>query len=207
MANPEFGKYVEIPSTAREFSFHVANYFLVRKPANEETEVLVAHGLNPYVYDPVMTPLEVRRLLWDQGATDAEGFFTFYPSRMVLGHTAESIIIPLDRTLRMRDRFVSKERGQEVPLTTNWGAPLLHAGSRGPQTYEIVNESRTPLRIKVADLICVADVFQLTGEVLPRDGARSFGEQKVGEISVGGSDDEITKAIRRAIVARKASES
>ena len=207
MVSPESRPYIEIPPTARKFNFHVANYFLVRKPVDEETEVLGAHGLNPYVYDPVMTPLEVKRLLWDQGVTDAEGFFTFYPSRMVLGHTAESIIIPLNRTLRMRDRFVSKETGQEIPLTTNLGAPLLHAGSRGPQTYEIINESRTPLRIKVADLMCLADVFQLTGEVLPRDGASSFGEQKVGEISVGGSDDEVIKAIRRAIIARKALES
>lgn len=203
MASPENRPYVEVPPEAREFRFHVARYFLVHKPAHEMDEILVAHGLPPGVYDPVMTPAEVKKLLWNKAEADGEGYFTFYPGVMVLGHTAESIRIPLDRTLRMRERFVSKETSQELPLTTNWGAPGLHAGSTGPQTYEILNMSEFPLRVKVSDLICVADVFRLTGEISLRSNTGGFREQTVGEILVVGPDDEETIAIRRAVIASR----
>ncbi len=92
-------------------------------------------------------------------------------------------------------------------MTTNLGASGLHAGSVGPQTYEIINESRSRLNLRVSDLVCVADIVPLTGETYSRNNSRTFGEQKVGEIIPGGQDTWEAQAIRRAIAARRASES
>ncbi len=207
MASPESGQYVEIPPTASEFRFHVASYFLVHKPPHEIDRILVARELPPGEYIPVMIPNEVKKLLWDEAQADEEGYFTFHPGVIVLGHTAESIRIPLDRDLRMRSHFVLESLDWRLPLTTNLEAPGLHAGSVGPQTYEIVNESRSRLKLRVADLVCIADVLQLTGKTSLLDNKGTFSAQKVGEISPVGASSWEEEAIRRAILARRASES
>lgn len=181
---------------------HLASYFRVHKDRIETERVFRLHGLKP-VYDPVRIMPEIQEALWEDCSADSNGFFTFPPKRLVLGHTSESIVVPANIGLRMRDFFYSEKTGEVLPLTTNCTAPLIHPGSTGPQTYEIINQSDQPLRVRVSELICCFDVDYFSGpSVLAQQklSRGEFGDQKRGKIELGnpGKDWEI-QAIRKAL--------
>lgn len=200
MFNPEGNQdsSIEINPKVGVFKFHLASYFLVQKGGWEITEILRAHGLGPY-YDPIMTPLEVRQKLWDKATANEEGFFTFPPQKLILGHTLESIVVAANCSLRMRDYFVLEETGETLPLKTNLGAPLIHPGSCGPQIYEIYNKSFTPITVPIAELICPVDVFALKYPS-PWRGGGNFRVQKKGKIALGEFNDSESKFLRSKIL-------
>ncbi len=181
---------------------HLASYFRVHKDKIETEKVFRLHGMEP-VYDPVTITPDIEEEFWEDGFADSNGFFTFFPKRLVLGHTLESVRVPANRGLRMREFFYSEKTGKILPLTTNCGAALIHPGSTGPQTYEIINESDQPLSVCVSELICYFDVDYFSGpSVLAQQklSRGKFGDQIPGKIELGnpGKDWEI-QAIRKAL--------
>ena len=180
---------------------HLASYFRVRKSGYEIEKVLTSHGLES-VYDPARITPEINEELWRY--KEAVGsFFTFLPQRLTLGHTAENIMVPVNISLSMKKSFYSEKTGEILPLTTNLGAPLIHPGSTGPQTYEIINTSSKPLNVRVSEIICFLDVNYLGNLPILTQQELSKGEfsnQKPGEIKLGnpGKDWEM-KAIRGAL--------
>jgi len=181
---------------------HLASYFRVSKTGQEKEKIFISHGLEP-VYDPVRITPEIEEELWEYQYVDENGFFTFPSRRLILGHTLESIIVPANIGLRMREFFHSEKTGRILPLTTNCGAPLIHPGSTGPQTYEIINKSDQPLKVRVSELVCDLDVNYLNippvlaQRKLPKG---EFGSQEKGKIKLGnpGKDWEIN-VIRKAL--------
>ena len=87
----------------------------------------------------------------------------------------------------MEEFFIAESTGEKLPLTTNIGAPLVHPGSRGPQTFEIINMGAIPLRISVKDLICIAQVFRLKqpSVAAQRNMSKGFTNQLASEILLG----------------------
>jgi hypothetical protein len=168
---------------------HLASYFRVRKPWVEIQAILRNNGLPDTALDLLMTPLGVLEQMWTDETADKNGMFTFQPGVLILGHTSENVEIPADKSWRMRQYFIDKNR-TVLPLTTNVGAPFLHPGSRGPQTYEIINKSDFPITFNISDLICITDVSNLSG---PSYGALNqsksvFSVQKPNKISLGLKD-------------------
>lgn len=166
---------------------HLAPYFKVNKTKQEQKRVYNSHGLKP-VYDPVRVTPKIEEELWEDGLADKNGFFTFLPERLILGHTLESIEIPANIFLRMRKFFYSEKTKEILPLTTNLTAPLIHPKSTGPQTYEIVNMSSQMLNVCVSDLVCVLDVKYLNDSfihVQQRPARSGFSNQLEGEIKLG----------------------
>lgn len=165
--------------------FHVAPYFRVSKSEGEKRKILASYGLSDH-YDPVRTNSDIEEQLWEYKFVDGEGFFTFPPREFVLGHTAESIIIPPYLSLQMKNYFHLQGENSDLPLTTNISAPLLHPGSQGPQTYEIYNESEHPLKIDVSKLICDVEVFFHGPSLLAQEKIESgYKKQTRGEIKLG----------------------
>lgn len=200
--NIDISKAVEKTGKKPVVRLHLASYFRVNKTEQEQKRVYISHGLEP-VYDPVRVTPEIAEELWEDHFTDSSGFFTFPPKRLVLGHTLESIEVPADMGLRMREFFYSKKTGKILPLTTNCGAPLIHPGSIGPQTYEIRNISDWPLSIRVSRLICYLDAYYFSKpSILAQQNLSrgEFGDQKRGKIELGnpGKAWEI-QAIRKSL--------
>ncbi|MEK7186414.1 MAG: hypothetical protein AAB675_03545 [Patescibacteria group bacterium] len=166
---------------------HVAQYFKFQKNARERQAILEDYGLWFPNYDPTKTPLVVREKMWRDEVTDENGFIEFPPGVLVLGHTAENIEVPADIGLCMEGLFISESTGKILPLTTDVAAPSLHAGSKGPQTYEIINQSERALKVKVEDLVCIASVFHLgQPSVLAQENRdTTFGIQVSGKIKHG----------------------
>jgi hypothetical protein len=166
---------------------HLASYFRVHKDKEETEKVFQLHGLEP-VYDPIRITPEINEEFWEDGFVDKDGFFAFPPQRLILGHTLESIEVPASIALKMREFFYSEKTDRTIPLTTNWGAPLIHPGSAGPQTYEIVNMSSQPLKACISDLACFLDVNYLSSSSVRAQQKLSKGEfsnQKRGKIELG----------------------
>lgn len=198
----DISKIVENTGKKPVIRLHLASYFRVSKSREEQERVLISHGLEP-VYDPVRITPEINEELWEDQYADKNGFFTFFPRRLVLGHTLESIEVPANIALVMREFFYSEKTGKILQLTTNWGAPLIHPGSTGPQTYEIFNMSKQPLSVHVSKLICFLDVEDVIGpSVLPQRklSKGEFGNQVPGKIKLGnpGKDWEYG-VIRKAL--------
>lgn len=180
---------------------HLASYFRVHKDKIETEKVFQLHGLEP-IYDPARITPEIDEEFWEDQSLDSNGFFTFPPKRLILGHTRESIKVPANMSLRMREFFRSEKTEKVTPLTTNCGAPLIHPGSTGPQTYEIINKSDQPLKVCVSDLVCFFEVERLNEPSILAQQKLSrgnFGDQKRGEIKLGnpGNDWEM-QVIRKA---------
>lgn len=177
----------ELLGSSSSVELHVAQYFRVRKPWEEVRLILERNGLKNSAFDPAFTPIEVVEQMWEDQYLTEQGMFTFRPSVLVLGHTSESLEIPADQLWRMRQYFSDSKTGEMLPLTTNLGAPLIHSGSRGPQTYEIVNKGSETIEINIADMICVADVFQLKGPSLGAMVGKkgTFSTQIPGRIEIG----------------------
>lgn len=198
----DISKIVENTGIGPIVRLHLASYFRVSKTGREQRKIYISHGLEP-IYDPVRVAPEMQEELWEDGSADSNGFFTFPPRRLILGHTLESIRVPADISLRMREFFYSEKTGRILPLTTNWGAPLIHPGSTGPQTYEIINQSDQPLSMSISELICHLDVDHLSGpSVLAQQKLSNgkFGDQKKGKIELGGpGNDWEFKVIRRSL--------
>ena len=166
---------------------HLASYFRVSKTKQEKEKIFAFHGLD-FVYDPVRITPEIEEELWEYQYADKNGLFTFPPKRLILGHTLESIEVPANIGLRMREFFRSEETGEILPLTTNLSAPLIHPGSTGPQTYEIYNTSEQPLIICISKLVCDLDVdFYKRPSIIARQKLSKgrFGDQKKDEIKLG----------------------
>ena len=181
---------------------HLASYFRVSKTKQEQEGIYISYGLEP-VYDPVRITPEIEEEFWEDGFVTKDGFFTFPPKRLILGHTLESIEVPANIGLRMREFFYSEKTGKMLPLTTNCGAPLIHPGSTGPQTYEIINTSDQQLNVRVSELFCYLDVdyFGDPSVLAQQNLSRgTFGNQTPGKIKLGnpGKDWEI-QAIRKAL--------
>lgn len=198
----DISKIVENIGIGSIVRLHLASYFRVSKTKQEQERIYISHGLEP-AYDPVRVTPEIQEELWRDGFADSNGFFTFPPRRLILGHTLESIRVPADISLRMKEFFYSEKTGRIFPLTTNWGAPLIHPGSTGPQAYEIINQSDQPLSVRVSRLICYLDVKRLNGlSVLAQQklSKGTFSDQKRGKIELGnpGKDWEI-RAIRKSL--------
>ncbi len=181
---------------------HVASYFRVRKNREEQERILISHGLEP-VYDPVRITPEIDAELWEDGFADKNGFFTFPPKKLILGHTLENIIVPANIGLRMREFFRSSETGEALSLMTNCGAPLIHPGSTGPQTYEIYNTDKQSLTVCISKLVCDLDVYfyeepSITAQEQLSKG--QFRKQEPGKIELGnpGKDWEMS-VIRKAL--------
>lgn len=181
---------------------HLASYFRVMRSRGEQERILISHGLEP-VYDPVRITPKINEELWEDQNADGNGFFTFLPRRLVLGHTLESIEVPANIALVMREFFYSEKTGKILPLITNCGAPLIHPGSTGPQTYEIFNTSDQPLSVRVSELICFLDVEDVIGpSVLPQRklSKGGFRKQVPGEIELGDlREDWEINVIRKAL--------
>jgi deoxycytidine triphosphate deaminase len=177
----------ETLGSTSSIDLHLATYFRVRKPWVEIQVILGQNGLSATAFDPIMTPPEVVEQMWEERHTDETGIFTFEPGVLVLGHTLESVKIPDDAFWRMRQYFTSGQTNEILPLTTNVGAPLLHPGSQGPQTYEIVNESNLPLKVNISDLVSTADVFKLSApSLIAQNKSRgTFRVQTTGKIDLG----------------------
>lgn len=198
----DISKVVENTGKEPAVRLHLAFYFRVHKDKIETEKVFRLHGLEP-IYDPVRITPETEEEFWEDRFADPNGFFTFPPKRLILGHTLESIRVPANIGLRMQEFFRSEETGETFPLTTNLNAPLIHPGSTGPQTYEIINTSDQPLSIRVSELICYFDVnyFRepsvLAQQKLPKG---VFGVQTPGKIELGnpGKDWEMN-VIRKAL--------
>lgn len=181
--------------------FHLAPYFRIQKTGEECTEILKTHDLKP-VFDPAFITPEIQELLWEEAKADNSGWFTFPPRRLVLGHTTEEIHVPADRCYYFRQYFINQVTGETLPLTTNLSAPLIKSWAKGPQTYEILNKSPKPLVLRVADLICIADVLILS-ERSHRPEKGNFSTQEVGKIRLGNHDhDPDMVKIREAIVTK-----
>lgn len=198
----DVSKIVEIAGKNPVVRLHLASYFRMQKTGDEIRKILSSHGLD-FAYDPVRITPEIEEELWEDHSTDPDGFFTFLPKRLILGHTLESIKVPANMGLLMREFFYLEETGEILPLTTNCSAPGIHPGSCGPQTYEIINTSDKPLSLRVSDLICYLDVDYLNDpSVLAQQNfpKGEFGNQSPGKIKLGnkGADWEI-KAIREAL--------
>ncbi|MEK7450912.1 MAG: hypothetical protein AAB662_03190 [Patescibacteria group bacterium] len=198
----DISKIVENAGKKPVVRLHLASYFRVSKTRREQERIYISHGLEP-VYDPVRITPEIQEELWEDRSVDTNGFFTFPPKRLILGHTLENIKVPADIGLRMREFFYSEKTGKILPLTTNWGAPLIHPGSTGPQTYEIFNMSNQPLSVRVAKLICYLDVDYFNEPSVSAQQKMSkgeFGNQVPGKIKLGnpGKDWEV-QAIRKAL--------
>lgn len=181
---------------------HLASYFRVSKTRQEKEKIFISHGLKP-VYDPVRITPEIEEEFWEDGFADKDGFFTFPPKRLILGHTLESIEVPANIALVMREFFYSEKTGKILPLTTNCGAPLIHPGSTGPQTYEIINTSNQPLSVRVSKLISYLDVDYLSEPSVLAQQSMSkgtFSVQTPGKIDLGnpGKDWEMN-VIKRAL--------
>lgn len=99
---------------------------------------------------------------------DENGNFTFIPRKLYLAYTQEEVLVPDNESWRFRSYFIMEDSGQPTLLTTNLTAPTIQPGSRGPQTYEILNESDNPLTVHVPNLACIVAVFRLTGNVQRR---------------------------------------
>lgn len=183
----DISKIVEKKGKEPVIRLHLASYFRVHKNKTETEKVFRLHGLES-IYDPVRITPEIEEEFWEDGFVDRDGFFTFPPKRLVLGHTLESIEVPANMGLKMRGFFYSEKTGETLPLTTNCGAPLIHPGSIGPQTYEIINTSDFPLRIHTPELICYFDVDYLSEpsvlaqQNLPKG---EFRNQTPGKIELG----------------------
>lgn len=197
-------QHVDVEKTGEKpvVRLHLASYFRVMKSKEEQEGILISHGLEP-VYDPVRITPDINEELWEDQYTDKNGFFTFLPRRLVLGHTLESIKVPANIALVMREFFYSERTGKILELTTNCGAPLIHPGSTGPQTYEIINRSDQPLSVRVSELICFLDVHLFIGPSVfaQRKLSKSgFSKQIPGKIELGnpGKDWEIN-VIRKAL--------
>lgn len=198
----DISKIVENTGKKPVIRLHLASYFRVGKSREEQERVLISHGMVP-VYDPVLITPEINEELWEDQHADKDGFFTFLPRRLVLGHTLESIEVPANIALVMREFFYSEKTGKILPLTTNWGAPLIHPESTGPQTYEIFNMSKQPLSVRVSKLICFLDVEDVIGASVLTQRKLSkgeFGDQVPGKIKLGDlrKDWEIN-VIRKAL--------
>lgn len=181
---------------------HLASYFRVHKDRVETEKVFRLHGLEP-VYDPARITPDIEEEFWEDRITDSNGFFTFPPKRLILGHTREGIEVPANIALVMREFFYSEKAGNILPLTTNCGAPLIHPGSTGPQTYEIINKSDQPLKVCVSDLVCFLEVERLNEpSVLAQQklSRGNFGDQKKDKIELGNpSEDWEMNVIRKAL--------
>jgi len=174
---------------------HLASYFRVSRTKQEKNKIYASYGLKA-IYDPVRITPEINEKLWEYQYADKKGFFTFLPQRLILGHTLESIEVPANISLKMREFFYSEKTRKVLPLTTNLGAPLIHPGSTGPQTYEIINKSNRPLNLRVSQLICDLDVEYLNESSILAQQKLSkgqFSNQNPGEIKLGdpGKDWEI----------------
>jgi len=195
-------KIIEKGENGQIIKLHLANYFRVHKDKAATEAVFRLHGLEP-IYDPVRITPEIAEEFWEDQHADKSGFFIFPSKRLILGHTLEGIVVPADAGLRMRDLFHSEKTGEILPLTTNWGAPLIHPGSTGPQTYEIINISNQPLKVYISELVCFLDVEYLTGPSILAQQKLSkgeFGNQEKGKIKLGnpGADWEI-QVIRKSL--------
>jgi hypothetical protein len=182
-------------------SLHVAPYFRVKKDEREIINIFKSHNLPPLI-DPVILAPEVEEELYELMHADRNSMFTFPSKRIVLGHTSESILVPANMSLAMREFFRSSKTGQELPLTTNWGASSIHPGSMGPQTYEVYNSTEKPITVNITDLICELDVEihspSITAPQKISNGR--FNIQKPGEIKLGNIYNEWeAKAIRRTL--------
>lgn len=183
----DISKIVEKTGGKPIVRLHLASYFRVMKSRKEQERILISHGLEP-VYDPVRITQEINEELWEDQHADENGFFTFIPRRLILGHTLESIRVPANMALVMREFFYSEKTGEILPLITNCGAPLIHPLSMGPQTYEIFNRSDQPLSIRISELICLLDVEDVIGPSVfaQRKLSRGeFGDQIPGKIKLG----------------------
>lgn len=166
---------------------HLASYFRVHRDKTGTEEVFRRHKLPP-VYDPTRITLEIEEEFWEDQFADENGFFTFPPQRLILGHTLENIRVLANIGLRMREFFHSEETGETLPLTTNLNAPLIHPGSTGPQTYEIFNKSDQPLSICISKLVCDLDIdFFEEPSILAQQklSKGQFSDQKRGKIELG----------------------
>lgn len=198
----DISKIVENTGRNPIVRLHLASYFRMQKRGEEIKKILIFHGLEP-VYDPVRITPEIEEELWEDHSADPDGFFTFPPRRLILGHTLESIRIPANIGLRMRGFFHSEGTGETLPLITNCNAPLIHPGSTGPQTYEIYNTGKQPLTVCVSKLVCDFDVdyFSEPSVLAQQKLSRGeFGDQTVGKIKLGnlGKDWEMN-VIRKAL--------
>lgn len=198
----DISRIVEFKGGIPVVRLHLASYFRVSKTRQEQERVYLSHGLKP-AYDPVKVTLEIQEELWKDRSADQNGSFTFPLKRLILGHTLESIKVPANIGLRMREFFYSEETGEMLPLTTNCTAPLIHPGSTGPQTYEIINKSNQPLSVRVSELICDFDVDYFSEPSISAQQRLSkgmFGDQKRGKIELGnpGKDWEF-QAIRKSL--------
>ena len=198
----DISKIVENIGQEPIIRLHLASYFRVSKTKEEQRRVYRSHGLRP-CYDPVRVTPEIEEELWEYQYADENGFFTFPPQRLILGHTLESIMVPANMGIRMREFFHSEETGETLPLTTNLSAPLIHPGSTGPQTYEIINKSDQPLKVRVSKLVCDLDVdfFEEPSIIAQQKLSKGqFSDQKRGKIELGdpGKDWEMN-VIRKAL--------
>jgi len=198
----DVSKIIENRKRKSTIRLHLAPYFRVQKDRVEAEEIFRLHGMEP-IYDPVRITAEINEELWKDCLVDHNGFFTFSPKRLILGHTLEYINVPANIGLRMREFFYSEKTGKILPLTTNCGASSIHPGSAGPQTYEIINISDQPLSVRVSKLICLLDVDYLEEPSIlaqQKSSKGQFGDQKRGKIKLGnpGEDWEM-QAIREAL--------
>ncbi|GEM_PF-6644490 len=186
-------KVIEQDRIARELQppiavheYGLGSNFRKMKSRLEIEKILAERGLGPqFNPDPEVTQSEVKELLFEDAQADEEGNFTFPSRRVVLGHTAEDISVPTNEQHRMRAYFVLKKTREMTHLTTNLGAPTLHPGSKGPQTYEIYNEEKHSLTVNINDLICFVDVFKMDDHILEGSTSVTFGNQTRGAISLG----------------------
>jgi hypothetical protein len=170
---------------------HLANYFRVRKPWYQIQIILMRHKMDTRFFDPFNTPPSVSEEMWNDEFADANGNFTFRPNGALhLAHTVEELEIPGDESWRMRQYFVNEKTGEMLPLTTNISAPVLHPGASGPMTYEIINQSREPITVNTADLVCKTDIYKLIDEMKNAKSHKStFSHQERGRIALGGREE------------------
>lgn len=164
--------------------WHVDSYFLIQKEQEAVEEIMQERGLSWEDYYYKISPEERKNIGWEEREADEDGFFIFPRGKLILGHTKEDVEIPRNRHFRMTDIFVTTHG--VLPLRTN-SAPLIHPGSRGPQTYEIINVGDCDLKLRVSDLSCPVDIFALDHDSAltgVKDG-NNFSIQERGCISLG----------------------
>lgn len=167
--------YQEIPIQDGIVAFHVAPYFLVYKDEEESRHILQSIGLEAL---PEHVPGEIGSLFWEKQIADEDGHFTIPSNRLVLAHTAESVLIQADRRMYIANQFCLQSDGQPVWYSTHCGAAVFYPGSRGPQTYEIHHIYPVDLTVNVNDFVCYAFVK-------PHDTPSALAEEKLNGVPNG----------------------
>lgn len=176
MLSPEVNFFDEF-IIGKEF-WHVDSYFLVQKDRPVVEEELIRRGIDWEDYYK-LSPEERREIGWKERRARG-GYFTFPKGKLILAHTKENIRVPTDRLFWMKSTFEGYPS-----LLTNVSAPLIHPGSKGPQTYEIVNMGGFDLRLKIKDLSCRVDIYPLDSRDTANSRSSGFSVQKRGRILLG----------------------